>query len=108
MARQLTSTSGGKSNAQFSPDSKEIFYLENGRVQIAPVDARLPPRSLAVAAEMDVDFAREKTQVFNQAWTYMRDNFYDPGYHGADWTGLRADTRERRGLAHARRICGEF
>src|SRR5439155_14047126 len=32
VARQLTSTAGGKSEAQFSPDSKEVYYLEQGHI----------------------------------------------------------------------------
>ncbi|HEX5706630.1 MAG TPA: S41 family peptidase [Pyrinomonadaceae bacterium] len=89
VARQLTATPGFKSYAQFSPDSREIFYLESGRVQVVPLDQRLPTRSLAVAAEMDVDFAREKMEVFRQGWSWMRDNFYDPAYHGVDWQAAR-------------------
>jgi Tol biopolymer transport system component/C-terminal processing protease CtpA/Prc len=88
VARQLTSTQGFKSDAQFSPDSKEVFYIENGRIQVAPLDQRQPPRALSVAAEMDVDFAREKLEVFRQGWEWMRDNFYDPKYHGADWRAV--------------------
>lgn len=95
IARQLTSTTGAKSFAQFSPDSKEVYYLENGRIQIAPLDQRFLPRTLAVAAEMDADFSREKMEVFQQAWRYMRDNFYDPAYHGANWTAAR-DTYGRQ------------
>ncbi|MBV9926473.1 MAG: PD40 domain-containing protein [Acidobacteria bacterium] len=91
VARQLTSTPGFKSDAQFSLDGQQVFYLENGRIQIAPLDQRQPPRGLAVAAEMDVDFAREKLEVFRQGWELMRDNFYDPQYHGADWPAVRAE-----------------
>ncbi|HEX8150295.1 MAG TPA: S41 family peptidase [Pyrinomonadaceae bacterium] len=91
VARQLTSTPGFKVDAQFSPDSQQVFYLENGRIQVAPLDPRQPPRALAVAAELDVDFAREKAEVFEQGWELMRDNFYDPQYHGADWRALRAE-----------------
>ncbi|NJM54339.1 MAG: peptidase S41, partial [Blastocatellia bacterium] len=42
-ARQLTSTAGFKGDAQFSPDSKEVYYLENGRVQIVTLDRREVP-----------------------------------------------------------------
>ncbi|HEX8688078.1 MAG TPA: S41 family peptidase, partial [Pyrinomonadaceae bacterium] len=90
VARQLTSTQGFKTDPQFSPDSQQVFYIENGRIQVAPLDQRQPPRALAVAAEMDVDFAREKMEVFEQGWEYMRDNFYDPKYHGSDWQAVRA------------------
>ncbi|HYV05679.1 MAG TPA: DPP IV N-terminal domain-containing protein, partial [Blastocatellia bacterium] len=58
VARQLTSTAGFKTDAQFSPDSKEVFYLEQGRINVVPLESRTP-RPLAVSAEMDVDFARE-------------------------------------------------
>jgi Tol biopolymer transport system component/C-terminal processing protease CtpA/Prc len=91
VARQLTSTPGFKADAQFSPDGQQVFYLENGRIQVAPLDQRQPPRTLAVAAELDVDFAREKLEVFEQGWELMRDNFYDPQYHGVDWRALRAE-----------------
>ena len=91
VARQLTSTPGLKSSAHFTPDGREIFYLENGRVHVASLDPARPPRPVAVAAEMDVDFSREKFEVFGQGWEYMRDNFYDPAYHGADWGALRAE-----------------
>ena len=91
VTRQLTSTQGFKTDAQFSPDGQQVFYIENGRIQVAPLDQRQPPRQLAVAAEMDVDFAREKMEVFEQGWEYMRDNFYDPKYQGADWQAIRAE-----------------
>ncbi|HEV2904814.1 MAG TPA: LpqB family beta-propeller domain-containing protein [Pyrinomonadaceae bacterium] len=88
VSRQLTSTAGFKGTAQFSPDNKEVYYLEAGRINIINVENR-QTRPLNVTAEMDVDFAREKIEVFRQAWTYMRDVFYDPNYHGANWTAIR-------------------
>lgn len=88
IARQLTSTAGGKGAAQFSPDSKEVYYLEQGRINIIPVENR-QTRPLAVAAEMDVDFAREKLEVFREAWTYLRDNFFDPNFNGANWNEVQ-------------------
>lgn len=89
VAKQLTSTSGSKSWAQFTPDNKEIFYIENGRIGVVNLEGRT--RSLAVTAEMDVDFSREKMEVFRQGWSYLRDFFYDPGFHGANWEAVRAE-----------------
>lgn len=88
-ARQLTSTAGQKSHPQFSSDSKEVFYLEAGRVESIPVDTRVA-HAVNVTAEMDVDFATEKMAVFEQAWAGQRDQFYDPKYHGHDWNEVRA------------------
>jgi Tol biopolymer transport system component/C-terminal processing protease CtpA/Prc len=89
VAKQLTSTSGSKSWAQFTPDNKEIFYIENGRIGVVNLEGRTRP--IAVTAEMDVDFSREKMEVFRQGWSYLRDFFYDPGFHGANWDAVRAE-----------------
>jgi tricorn protease len=88
VARQLTSTAGSKADAQFTPDSKEVFYLDNGRVTLIPLDTR-QARTVAVNAELSVDFAEEKMEVFRQAWTYLRDGFYDDKFHGVDWNAVR-------------------
>ncbi len=83
-ARQLTSTAGFKSQAQFSPDSKEVYYLESGRINIVSLDRR-EVRPLALNMDINVNFADEKMEIFKQGWRYMRDNFYDEKFHGADW-----------------------
>jgi tricorn protease len=93
VAKQLTSTPGGKGLAQFSPDSKEVFFLDQGRISVVTLDGRVRP--LAVSAEMDVDFAKEKLEVFNEAWSWLRDNFYDPNFNGANWQQVRADYEPR-------------
>jgi len=89
VARQLTSTPGFKADAQFTPDGKEVFYLEQGRINIVNLDTR-QTRPLSVTAEMDVDFAKEKMEVWRQAWSYLRDHFYDSNFHGVNWDSVRA------------------
>ena len=86
-AKQLTSTANFKSDAQFSPDSKEVFYLENGRINIVSVDKR-EIRPLALNFDLNVNFAQEKMEVFNQGWRYMRDNFFDEKFNGVDWNAV--------------------
>ncbi len=88
VARQLTSTPGFKRDAQFTPDSKEVYYLQQGRINIVNLDNR-QTRALNITAEMDVDFAKEKMEVFYQAWSYLRDHFYDPNFHGVNWASVR-------------------
>lgn len=87
-ARQLTSTPGFKSQAQFSPDSKEVYYVENGRINIVNLDRR-DVKPLSVSMDMNVNFAQEKMEVFKQGWRYMRDNFYDDKFHGTDWNAVK-------------------
>jgi len=87
-ARALTGTPGAKQHAQFSSDSREVYYLEAGRVQAIAVDTRAA-RAVNVNAEIDVDFNQEKMAVFEGAWAGQRDGFYDPQYHGVDWNAVR-------------------
>ena len=88
VARQLTSTPGPKSNAQFSPDGKEVFYLEAGKISVIPIDTRMA-RGIAVTAELDVNFDEEKKEVFQQAWTIANETYYDAKFHGANWSDVR-------------------
>jgi C-terminal processing protease CtpA/Prc len=88
VTRQLTSTPGSKSTPRFTPDGKEVFFLDRGRIQAVDV-ASGKTRSVSVTAQLDVDFDAEKVEVFDEGWTYLRDNFYDDQYHGADWQEVR-------------------
>jgi Tol biopolymer transport system component/C-terminal processing protease CtpA/Prc len=94
VARQLTTTASGKANPHFSPDSKEIYYLDGGRINIVSVERR-EARPLNVTAEFTNDFSREKLTVFQQAWTLLRDNFFDPGFSGVNWESSRERYGER-------------
>ncbi len=89
VAKQLTTTPGPKSNAQFTADGKDVFYLEQGKIQTISLEKR-EPKPIAVTAELDVDFATEKLQMFSQAWDVQNKGFYDPAFHGADWNAVRA------------------
>jgi tricorn protease len=85
---QLTSTRKPKGDFAFTPDSKEVFFLEGGSIVATPVDTP-KPRPLAANAELDIDFDVEKTVVFEQAWGVLNRGFYDAKFHGANWEGLR-------------------
>jgi Tol biopolymer transport system component/C-terminal processing protease CtpA/Prc len=87
--KQLTSTAGDKGVPQISPDGKQVFYLENSAIKSVPADGSADAAALDVTAALDVDFAREKAAVFDQAWRMLRDNFYDPKMHGVDWEAAR-------------------
>ena len=94
IARQLTSTPGPKRSAQFTPDSKEVYYLDRGRVFNVTLEKR-EPKPIAVTAELDVDFSREKVEAFQQAWTYLRDQFFDEKMNGVDWNAVRTTYEPR-------------
>lgn len=91
--KQLTYNNGGKWNVYFAPDSKKIYYVDNGKIhqlKIAENGGRDgDPKALDTRAEMDVDIDAERLQMFNEAWRLIRDKFYDPKLHGADWETIR-------------------
>jgi Tol biopolymer transport system component/C-terminal processing protease CtpA/Prc len=86
--KQLSASSGRKRALAFTSDNKEVWYLDGGKIAAATIDP-IRARTIAVAAEMDVDFAREKSEAFAQAYTYLRDNFFDAKMNGVDWTAQR-------------------
>lgn len=90
VARQLTSTPGNKSQPVFSPDGKEVYYLENGRIAAISVDSR-QNRVIPVTAELDVDFDAQKMAVFHQAWSTLATNFFDPKMNGVDWKAVEQE-----------------
>ncbi len=92
--RQLTTSSGFKSGIQFSPDSREVWFTEGGRVSVVTVESR-QTRTVSVTGEMDVDFATEKMVVMRQAHAYLRDNFFDANMNGVDWNALGAEYTDR-------------
>jgi Tol biopolymer transport system component/C-terminal processing protease CtpA/Prc len=89
VARQLTSTAGFKANPQFTSDSKEVYYIENGRINAINVENR-QVRAISASAELDVDFASQKLAVFHQAWNILNDNFFDSKFNGVDWKAVEA------------------
>lgn len=88
VTRQLTTTAAPKGAIQFAADGKSLWYLEGGRLTSTALDTR-QSKTIAVRAELDVDFGREKWEVFHQAWEFLNDNFYDPAFHGTNWPAVR-------------------
>lgn len=86
--RQVTFTAGPKSDVQFGPDSKTLFYLDDAQVYTVTVEEP-KPKVVNVSAEVDLDPQYEKIEEFEQSWRWFRDNYYDPAMHGVDWEALR-------------------
>jgi Tol biopolymer transport system component/C-terminal processing protease CtpA/Prc len=85
--RALTTSPGGKASLQWSPDSRELWYLDAGRITALVVETRVT-RMVAASAEVDVNFEGEKRAIFEQTWSTLANSFFDGTMHGADWAGL--------------------
>ncbi|MCO6509899.1 MAG: PD40 domain-containing protein [Aridibacter famidurans] len=90
--KQITSTPNFKSDAQFSPDGKQVYYIENGRINSVTL-ANGAVKPVGISAASKVRFEDDKIEIFEQGWRYMRDHFYDPGYHGVNWNSMRTRYR---------------
>ncbi len=90
VATQITTTPGDKSDAQFAGDGKKVFYLDDGTIKSLALDGKDKAKTLAVSADMSVNFDTEKMVDFQQAWRWLRDDFHDPKMHGVDWNQVRA------------------
>lgn len=81
----------GASAVSVSHDGEKMLYRsgQNWRV----VGTARPPEpnggNLTVALRMQLDRLEEWRQIFDEAWRYERDFFYDPGMHGNDWNAVR-------------------
>ncbi|TAN05987.1 MAG: PDZ domain-containing protein [Rhodanobacteraceae bacterium] len=91
VARQLTSSGGDKNDVQFSPDGKTVYYLDAGKVFMVPLAKGGKAKPLAINAAVDVNFTTDKLLAFEQAWTWLRDNYHNPAMNGVDWNAVRAE-----------------
>ncbi len=87
VAKQLTSSPGAKTNLNIAADGS-AYYLENGRAFAVAPDTRVRP--VPLAAEIDVDFATEKIELFNEAWRGLQNFYADPKFNGVDWHAVYA------------------
>jgi tricorn protease len=85
--RPLTTTPGMKSEAQFSPDGKEVYYISQGGIEAVSLDSKTV-RSISARADMETDFDKEKIEVFRQAWTAQKRGYADPDMNGVDWNAV--------------------
>ncbi|MDW8147259.1 MAG: LpqB family beta-propeller domain-containing protein [Roseiflexaceae bacterium] len=85
--RQLTSTPGAKSHAWFTPDGRHLYFLDGGAIAVRKFP-KGEQTTLAISAEVVVDFAQEKRQIFEECWRLLRDCFYDERFRGIDWDAM--------------------
>jgi tricorn protease len=78
-----------------SGDGKKLLYRAGDSWSVVGTDA--PPEAgkgtIQVALSMQLDRGAEWRQMFDEAWRYERDYFYDPGMHGNDWNAVRSRYR---------------
>jgi len=78
-------------------DGKTLFALTKGgslqRVPMKDGEAEIEAEALPVASRLRIDQAGELEQIFDDAWRALEAGFYDPSFHGRDWSALREKYR---------------
>ncbi len=93
----------GASPVAVSGDGGKMLLRAGSNWRI--VDTGRPPSNGAdgrveVSLRTQLDRTAEWRQMFDEAWRYERDFFYDPGMHGNDWDAVRE--RYRPLVSHIR------
>ncbi|ETN95694.1 S41 family peptidase [Zhouia amylolytica] len=88
--KDLKQITKGSSPYGIVKDSKSTYLYGVNRG--APV--RISMKSdkterLAIRAKLDINYKEESNQIFEEAWKAINDGFYDPQFHGQDWSSLR-------------------
>jgi tricorn protease len=95
---------GGLTSLQFSRDGRTLFFHQNSGIWSLPVGApeggarggaaaaaggESAARRVNFTTRVEVDLPQERRQIFEESWRVMRNRFYDPAMHGADWDAAR-------------------
>ena len=70
---------------------KKMLVAMNGELAIIDVQPDQKPEKKLRLDEMEthIDPREEWQQIFNDAWRFERDFFYDKNMHGVDWQGMK-------------------
>ncbi|MEO1030624.1 MAG: PDZ domain-containing protein [Bacteroidota bacterium] len=77
----------GARSVSITSNGKHMLARLNGSWKVAKTggaDAK-GAKNLKVNLQMKLDRSAEWEQIFEEAWRYERDYFYDPNIHGRDW-----------------------
>jgi tricorn protease len=76
---------------EVSADGKKVLVWKKDDYAIVDVkaDQKLEKKLATRGLELTVDPVAEWRQIFNDAWRFERDYFYDPAMHGVDWKAMR-------------------
>src|SRR5262245_20761371 len=95
---RITTGNTKPTQIQWSRFFSSQVYLRDGAGNIKTANTAAPVGTAGVAvipfqARMTVKQDELFQEIFEQSWRALSDNFYDAGFHGADWNKIRAKYR---------------
>lgn len=73
-----------KAAQYFTKVDKNLFAIVEGNIYKMTLDA-LKPEKINIQYTFDKDLASEFTQMYDETWTGVEENFYDENFHGINW-----------------------
>ncbi len=91
-AKKVQPLGTGVSNFDLTADGKKMGVMADGRLVIGPIGAPLPGKPVNLSAwRVPVEPLKEWRHILRDGWRHIRDNFYDPNLHGANWNQVWED-----------------
>ncbi|MEO7446503.1 MAG: S41 family peptidase, partial [Ferruginibacter sp.] len=92
--KEITKGGTNPGNVVMDKDGKYLYYTKTGG--LGRIDLKTSAaESLPYVARINIDYAAERKQVFEEAWRTIRDGYYDPNFHGQNWNKLHDKYQER-------------
>ncbi len=76
---------------ELAAQGEKLLIFKDNKLAITDVKADVELDDMLPTGEMEMTVVpqEEWKQIFNDAWRFERDYFYDPGMHGVDWAAMR-------------------
>lgn len=87
---KLVKKFSGRTSFQVTGDEKSIFFLSGGSLSQSSLDAIDKSKSISFDAVMELKPDAERAYMFEHAWRQIKDKFYNPNFHGIDWSAMKA------------------
>jgi len=69
-------------------DAKYIYFVTKGKLSRIDIKSG-KEEALPFNGKMEINFAEEQNQIFEESWRALRDGFYDPNFHNNNWDKLK-------------------
>lgn len=77
------------SNFTLSKDGKYIYMLSRGGKLERVKTSDDKKETLSTSSKMNIQYEAELNQMFEEGWRALNQGFYDPNFHGRDWTAIK-------------------